>query len=698
MFPTTCPTDDRLCAFDQGDLPEAELDGVAGHLRDCPACVARLGRLAVPVGAFAGSREEVPPEIQGDSAYLRAVSRSMELQAHQNRPQAGDILRDYRLQEMIGRGGMGTVFRAVHTKLDKVVALKILSGKRWNDPAAVVRFEREMKAVGRLSHPHIVRATDAGDAGGIPFLVMELIDGDNLSALVRRSGPRPVAEAIAWVRQAAVGLEHAHRNGVIHRDVKPSNLMLDREGIVKVLDLGLALPTAEPAIDETAFGESTGSPGDSNLTSASHTVGTIDYMAPEQKRNAHRVDARADVYGLGCTLWYLLTGTPPRHADFTMHTTLPGNLPPAFWDRILAVDPDQRFPGVAAAIAELDRLTAPRRSHRKRAIAAGVALAVIGATVAVLASGKRNPPQQNEQAPPQPVAAKVPLRVPPASGELPMVPEAARTLQRAWAEHLQCDVEETNSIGMRMSLVPPGEFDLAQNSRFVLSKPYLVGQTEVTHRQYAEFVVQSGYLTDVERLGNGQRVIFVAHPNGLGGGTRSQKNRDFNWRNTGWGTPGDNDPVTQISWNDANAFCHWLSKKENRTYRLPSEAEWVWAARAGVATEWYPENFPDTAKRPDYPAMAAAPMRPDPVRSGPSNAWNLSETDRNLEEWCHDWLGQIPPGRQVDYVHEVKNPAGLRLLKGGSFATRAFGYNVRTGYPPDAGRTIVGFRVICETP
>jgi len=135
-------------------------------------------------------------------------------------PAIGDTLRDYRLVEKIGQGGMGTVFKAIHTKLDKVVALKVLSGKRWNDPSAVIRFERIMKAVGRLAHPNIVQATDADDVDGVLFLVMEFVDGENLSAYVKRRGPLLLSEATQLIRQAAASLRHAHSAGVIHRDVR----------------------------------------------------------------------------------------------------------------------------------------------------------------------------------------------------------------------------------------------------------------------------------------------------------------------------------------------------------------------------------------------------------------------------------------------------------------------------------------------
>jgi serine/threonine protein kinase/Leucine-rich repeat (LRR) protein len=206
----------------------------------------------------------------------------------------------YRLLEKLGQGGMGAVYKALHSHLEKVVALKILASEKIHSEQAVARFEREMKAVGKLDHPHIVRAMDAGQADGVHYLVMEYVSGIDLSEVIRRSGPLPVATACELVRQAAEGLEAAHRRGMVHRDIKPANLMLAKQEfgppVVKVLDLGLAL-LAEAGAEETE-----------GLTADGHVMGTIDYMAPEQAGDSHGVDIRADIFSLGATLYALLTG------------------------------------------------------------------------------------------------------------------------------------------------------------------------------------------------------------------------------------------------------------------------------------------------------------------------------------------------------------------------------------------------------
>jgi serine/threonine protein kinase len=226
---------------------------------------------------------------------------------HSNAP-PGTHLGPYELIEVLGRGGMGTVWKARHTKLDKLVALKLLPPHLMTDAEAVSRFEREMKAVGKLEHPHIVRAMDAGEADGMHYLVMEYIEGTDLSRIVKTRGPRSIAEACQMVRHAALGLAHAHEHDLVHRDIKPSNLLLSKKGLVKILDLGLARLQGERAADEAS------------LTMQGETMGTPDYMAPEQWQSAHTAGPEVDLYALGCTLYHLLVGHPPfsdpQHSSF----------------------------------------------------------------------------------------------------------------------------------------------------------------------------------------------------------------------------------------------------------------------------------------------------------------------------------------------------------------------------------------------
>ncbi len=210
------------------------------------------------------------------------------------------VISNYRVIDQLGKGGMSIVYKAEHTRLKRIVAVKILQVEGVSQREATRRFIRESEAVGKLDHPNIVRATDAGTEGDTWYIAMEYIDGIDLRKLSDKMGPLPLVEAAALIRDAAIGLHHAHEAGLIHRDIKPSNLMLSRKGEVKLLDLGLARVQWENPEDE--------------ISRTGQVMGTLDYMSPEQLDD-HRVEAPTDIYGLGATFYKLLTGKGPLHSE-----------------------------------------------------------------------------------------------------------------------------------------------------------------------------------------------------------------------------------------------------------------------------------------------------------------------------------------------------------------------------------------------
>jgi serine/threonine protein kinase len=208
------------------------------------------------------------------------------------------VLSGYKTLGMLGRGGMAIVYKARQLRPQRLVAIKVIDHSLADDQEIVARFRQEQALTARLTHPYLVAAYDAGRAAGCPYLVMEFVPGDDLEGIAQRHGPLPVAETCEIIRQAALGLQHLHEQGLVHRDVKPSNLMLTPSGRVKVLDLGVARDLCEA--DERE-----------RITSHGQFLGTLDYIAPEQVLDSHAVDVRADIYALGCTLYELLAGQPP---------------------------------------------------------------------------------------------------------------------------------------------------------------------------------------------------------------------------------------------------------------------------------------------------------------------------------------------------------------------------------------------------
>ncbi len=322
---------------------------------------------------LAAFQESLPPErrptdVQSLARELVQAHRLTKYQAaaiYQGKTK-GLVLDEYVILEKIASGGMGKVYKAEHRRMKRLVAVKVLPSSAMESPDAVRRFYREVQAAAQLSHPNIVTAYDARESEGVHYLAMELVEGRDLGRIVKHHGPLSVAWAVDYVIQAARGLEYAHSRGVVHRDVKPGNLLLDTRGTVKILDMGLARLRRQ--------GLEGRDPSAAELTDSDRVMGTIDYMSPEQAEETHQADHRSDVYSLGCTLYRLLTGNPPYTGTSPMKRLLAHREAPipslcavrpdvpsqldAVFQRMVAKKPKDRYQSMGDVIAALDSFAA----------------------------------------------------------------------------------------------------------------------------------------------------------------------------------------------------------------------------------------------------------------------------------------------------------------------------------------------------
>ncbi|MCI0380469.1 MAG: serine/threonine protein kinase [Gemmataceae bacterium] len=331
------------------------------------------------------------------------------------------LLGTYRLLERIGEGAMGQVFKGWDPKLERIVAVKMIHIEHLSSQRAMGRFKQELETASRLDHRNIVLVLYADEVDSRPYMVMEFIEGTDLSRMVKTAGPLPVWQAADYARQAALGLQHALERDVVHRDIKPGNLLVTREQVVKILDFGLAKFESDE-------------PNAARLTQFGAVLGTIDYIAPEQAENAQKADIRADIYGLGCTLFYLLSGKPPfpgssivEKVSARMVGDVPSiriarpDVPPgldAILKRMMSRNLAERYQTPAEVAADLEPFC------KKDSIVSARPFAALLATPLALGGGAddaADPPLAKPVAVPlaQPIANNVPLAAnpPPSTGD-----------------------------------------------------------------------------------------------------------------------------------------------------------------------------------------------------------------------------------------------------------------------------------------
>ncbi|MEI7685809.1 MAG: bifunctional serine/threonine-protein kinase/formylglycine-generating enzyme family protein [Planctomycetota bacterium] len=762
----TCPDDDVLAAFASGQMAEADLARVGEHLEHCSKCVASLSK-ADPftqnlqrihqegfspwAGLTAGAADDGPyffnigdePPLKDPERFFEALAQSRlfdvqdmkEVRREWKAFRSDDlgafaqtlalegrltdfhvrqllrgkvrgwVLGDYVILHPLSAGGMEWVYQAFHRRHKRTYALKVTSPQTARTLSAVKRFHREIETIAKLKHPRLVAAVDAGEAEGLDYLVMEEMPGHSLAEWVELNGPMRCLTAVDMIREASEGIAAAHEAGVIHRNLKPSNLWVEvftgatRAGSsgpgVKVLDFGMAQMTA----------------ADASRSSSGHgtLVGTAGYVAPEQVKDSRAADARSDIYSLGCCLAFLLSGkNPPSGSPPTQlespKEAVPGALQ-AIYRRMVAEAPKERYATADELIVDLDaflagtKIASPRRTWMIAAFVVGTLL--VGLTTWLMLRPRG-----------EPVAVVSGPRPAPLEGATSSTDAAA--LQKKWAAALNMPVEITNRIGMKLRFVPPGTMPLGTPAgqiderlgqlvpgsdtwqwlrrqgrlewprhRVTLTQPYYLGATEVTVEQFRTFVEATKYQT-------------TAEADGLGGvssakGAPRQSPR-LTWRSPGYDLA-ETHPVVQVSFADAQAFCQWLSQYDGRTYELPTEAQWEFAARSGGTERWFWGDRPDAVR--DYVAVDAR-YGPQAVARKQPNAFGLYDTAGNVAEWCSDWFeadeppaanARDPKGPERGAGHAVRGGAFLQPLPDSAASAARLA-------PPDAPQDFIGFRVL----
>jgi len=734
-------------------------------------------------GILAGDtlQEFIPPRASPKDAeeLVRELVRQKKLtrfQAEQVWQGKGKslVLGNYLLLDKIGQGGMGAVYKAEHRRMHRIVAIKMLPAALTKDQAAIARFEREVTAAAKLRHPNIVAADDADEANGVHFLVMECVEGSDLAARVKKNGPFPVEQAVNYIVQAARGLEFAHKKGVVHRDIKPANLLLDSEGTVKILDMGLA------RID--AIGNAA---PQAELTSTGAVMGTVDYMSPEQALDTKTADARADIYALGCSLYYLLTGTAVYGGDTLVKKILAHRelAPPslsaarpdvsdaldAVFQKMVAKRPEERQQTMTEVIADLEacgprhdrpvdlqqslgslsdtgltdflkeisvvvpKPVLPKKSptplfdknsKKLLLIGGGILGALMLLAVVAVRFGTRDRTPVDVGGD-KSIAAKDgtmsakgwhgwPNDAPPPA-IAPFDADQAKQHQEAWATYLRVPVEYTNSIGMKFRLIPPGEFTMgstraeieeslkftsgedehwqecikseAPQHKVIITQPIYLGIHEVTQRQYEQVM--------------GKNPSWFA---AMGTGKDAVAGMDTTTY-----------PVETVSWNEATEFCAKLSVQEQlkpfyfqagetvmpldgNGHRLPTEAGWEFACRAGTTTKyWIGDKDEDLPKAGWITTNSGS--RTHAVGALKSNPFGLYDVHGNIFEWVQDgweptYYGQFQGKPALDPMGSSSS-SSKRVIRGGNwdYPTVHCRSSFRYAFDPQFHHIYFGFRV-----
>jgi formylglycine-generating enzyme required for sulfatase activity/predicted Ser/Thr protein kinase len=584
----------------------------------------------------------------------------------------------YRILRPLGRGGMGSVFLARDSRLDRDVALKICH--LADDPEALERFRREARAAAALRHTNLCPVYEYDVRDGIAYLTMAFIEGPTLGdwARSRALSQRDTAHLIA---KLALAMQAAHDGGVIHRDLKPSNIVIDNKDEPVILDFGLARQTDDPR---------------SRLTRTGAIYGTPAYMAPEQAGgDPKEVGPACDVYGLGVVLYELLTGDVPFRGPVMFVLGQLVNDPPEPLRR--------RKPGIDATLEEICLKALAKRPDDRYPTMQVFADALTRAARRLASTDTVVEPHEG-------AAVETRQQTVPGRSSQPTIPTAPPPIpgrrRRRWVVPalLVCVLGGLITAGWfayhhwherRPETPPPPEIENSIGMTLVYIKPgtFLMGSPEAEHgrdssdeRQHRVTLTKGFYMSTTLVSQKQWKAVMGANNNPSP-------------------AQGDNLPVASVTWEQAREFCERLSARENRTYRLPTEAEWEYACRAGTTSPfWCGEtittdqaNF--NGKYPYRPKDPEGQYRqwPTPVSAFAPNAFGLRDMHGNLFQWCADWYARDYP------AGEVQDPRGpddghKRVMRGGSWhrsAKTARSAARNFWGPTQPGGHEIGFRVVC---
>lgn len=734
---TCCPTEEKLRRFSSGDLPDLEFERVFTHVQTCEPCQNRLVEVPETQDSFSESITKVSPE---DLAKVRkqmeiecgpdseSIASFLDRYVHRSDlPPALSppcILGQYQIHKLIGRGGMGEVYEGFQLRLQRPVAVKILRNSRQEDAASHERFLNEMKIAGGLDHPNLVRAYDAWEADGYLYLVFELLDGQSVQNLVDAEQIKSVRDVYSIVCGVLEGLKHLHSKGLVHHDIKPGNVMRTTDGTIKLIDFGLS-------------GNRTSKSESATIQSVNVWVGTKGFMAPEPLSNDGSMDHLRDIYSTGVLLRYLLRSVPkssPQSEKDWQERLY------ALSDRMARSIPEDRHQSVCDALDALHG-TIPNLAAKELRVAGfyrwskwGGIIALSAALLITMLLGSNMLRQNKSSGIASVVPAQHPVGTSPEDIDRKIKsevaqqviqlanrtprenppPEAPPTRPKTTNLNLSLRVVDPSFFkGIEQSLVaklsipklvgvPAGTFTMGgitddpfakprefPNRRITIAKPFQIGKYEVTVGQYRAFVSNTNYQTVAERNEKGGWKAGKSTSWG-------EQSKSYTWKTPGY-TTSDSHPVTIIAYEDAVAYCDWLTKETGKKFRLPTEVEWEYACRAGTTGQYY---F-DIQTRDDHSwsvYSSGSQNNPHPVGLRFANPLGIHDLAGNVREWCLDWFAEEAYKLNYDEHPQGPSTGEFRVVRGACFFDRELFMrsSFRGFLAPDMVVNNQGFRVVCE--